>query len=265
MDTMDSLGLGEDDEVRVGSLVAEVREISMGDRVDDGMASDECLKLWMEAEANCDAAREHRFDVVNIDNRIPLAEDVGLVENMMHPQSPITWEKEEWTPAAVIVLLEAYEERLGEVNNGNLKAKDWEEVAALVNRHCEGTRSLVGVKQCKRKVYALRRWYRTIRTRQAPYRPVGYEVNVLMVLDRIMTPYPYQAGLPGGIDAGESGLLRTWRLTSDFSSEEGASVLMEVSSVSRKPQLSSVVGSSCRGTEAHQRVEYRRESLGSQF
>ncbi|KAL3686706.1 hypothetical protein R1sor_013015 [Riccia sorocarpa] len=203
MDTMDSLGLGEDDEVRVGSLVAEVREISMGDRMDDGMASDECLKLWMEAEANCDAAREHRFDAVNVDNRLPLAEDLGLVESMMHPQSPITWEKEEWSPDAVIVLLEAYEERLGEVNNGNLKAKDWEEVAALVNRHCDGSRSLVGVKQCKRKVYALRRWYRTIRTRQAPYRPIGYEVNVLMVLDRIMTPYPYQAGIPGGIDAGE--------------------------------------------------------------
>lgn len=203
METMESLGLGEaDDEVRVGSLVAEVREISMADRIDDGMGSEECLKLWMEAEANCDAGREHRMDGMQMD-RLPSADDVGLVENVMQPQSPVTWEKEEWTPAAVIVLLEAYEERLGEVNNGNLKAKDWEEVATLVNRHCQGTRSIVGVKQCKRKVYALRRWYRTIRTRQAPYRPVGYEVNVLMVLDRIMTPYPYQAGIPGGIDAGE--------------------------------------------------------------
>ncbi|KAL2620547.1 hypothetical protein R1flu_000752 [Riccia fluitans] len=57
-------------------------------RLDDGMANDECLKIWMESEVNCDAAQELRSDSMKINNTLPLAEDVGLMENMMHLEVP---------------------------------------------------------------------------------------------------------------------------------------------------------------------------------
>ncbi|KAF7818719.1 uridylate kinase [Senna tora] len=72
-------------------------------------------------------------------------------------------DREEWSDAAIVCLLEAYTEKFTQLNRGNLRGRDWEEVAAIVSERCENqTKS---VEQCKNKVDNLKKRYKLERHR----------------------------------------------------------------------------------------------------
>ncbi|KAK6126358.1 hypothetical protein DH2020_039930 [Rehmannia glutinosa] len=72
-------------------------------------------------------------------------------------------DREEWSDTAIACLLEAYSEKFLQLSRGNLRGRDWEEVAAMVSERCENqTKS---VEQCKNKVDNLKKRYKLERHR----------------------------------------------------------------------------------------------------
>ncbi|XP_050210812.1 uncharacterized protein LOC126661091 [Mercurialis annua] len=84
-------------------------------------------------------------------------------------------DREEWSEAAIACLIEAYTERYREVNKGNLRGKDWEEVAEAVsergggggggggggyNGNYSGNVKKKSVEQCKNKIDNLKKRYK---------------------------------------------------------------------------------------------------------
>ncbi|OMO83964.1 Aspartate/glutamate/uridylate kinase [Corchorus olitorius] len=61
-------------------------------------------------------------------------EEINDSGSKRHKQSTAEYRKdrEEWSDAAIGCLLEAYLEKLTQLNRGNLRGRDWEEVAAAV-------------------------------------------------------------------------------------------------------------------------------------
>lgn len=74
-------------------------------------------------------------------------------------------DREEWSDAAIGCLLEAYMEKLTQLNRGNLRGRDWEEVAAAVSERCE--KQSKSVEQCKNKVDNLKKRYKLERHRMS--------------------------------------------------------------------------------------------------
>ncbi|KAF3441741.1 hypothetical protein FNV43_RR15656 [Rhamnella rubrinervis] len=74
-------------------------------------------------------------------------------------------DREEWSDAAIACLLEAYTEKFTQLNRGNLRGRDWEEVAAIVSERCE--RQSKSVEQCKNKVDNLKKRYKLERHRMS--------------------------------------------------------------------------------------------------
>lgn len=72
-------------------------------------------------------------------------------------------DREEWSDAAIACLLDAYTEKFTQLNRGNLRGRDWEEVAAVVSERCE--RQTKSVEQCKNKVDNLKKRYKLERHR----------------------------------------------------------------------------------------------------
>ena len=72
-------------------------------------------------------------------------------------------DREEWSDAAIACLLDAYTDKFTQLNRGNLRGRDWEEVAAIVSERCE--RQTKSVEQCKNKVDNLKKRYKLERHR----------------------------------------------------------------------------------------------------
>ncbi|XP_073272076.1 uncharacterized protein [Primulina huaijiensis] len=72
-------------------------------------------------------------------------------------------DREEWSDTAITCLLEAYTEKFVQLNRGNLRCRDWEEVAAVVSERCE--KQTKTVEQCKNKVDNLKKRYKLERHR----------------------------------------------------------------------------------------------------
>ncbi|KAL6998143.1 hypothetical protein U1Q18_008270 [Sarracenia purpurea var. burkii] len=72
-------------------------------------------------------------------------------------------DREEWSDAAIACLLDAYTEKFTQLNRGNLRGRDWEEVASIVSERCE--RLTKSVEQCKNKVDNLKKRYKLERHR----------------------------------------------------------------------------------------------------
>lgn len=74
-------------------------------------------------------------------------------------------DREEWSDAAIECLLDAYTEKYTQLNRGNLRGRDWEEVAAIVSERCENQNK--SVEQCKNKVDNLKKRYKLERHRMS--------------------------------------------------------------------------------------------------
>ncbi|CAL5207350.1 unnamed protein product [Lathyrus oleraceus] len=72
-------------------------------------------------------------------------------------------DREEWSDTAIVCLLEAYTEKFTQLNRGNLRGRDWEEVASVVSERCENQSK--SVEQCKNKVDNLKKRYKLERHR----------------------------------------------------------------------------------------------------
>ncbi|OMO82009.1 Aspartate/glutamate/uridylate kinase [Corchorus capsularis] len=92
-------------------------------------------------------------------------EEINDSGSKRHKQSTAEYRKdrEEWSDAAIGCLLEAYLEKLTQLNRGNLRGRDWEEVAAAVTERCE--KQSKSVEQCKNKVDNLKKRYKLERHR----------------------------------------------------------------------------------------------------
>lgn len=78
-------------------------------------------------------------------------------------------DREEWSDTAIACLLDAYTEKLNQLNRGNLRGRDWEEVAEAVSDRCavgcgggvDGkSKSFKSVEQCKNKIDNLKKRYK---------------------------------------------------------------------------------------------------------
>ncbi|GLT75073.1 hypothetical protein SLA2020_468240 [Shorea laevis] len=74
-------------------------------------------------------------------------------------------DREEWNDTAIECLLDAYMEKLTQLNRGNLRGRDWEEVAAAVSERLE--KQSKSVEQCKNKVDNLKKRYKLERHRMS--------------------------------------------------------------------------------------------------
>lgn len=72
-------------------------------------------------------------------------------------------DREEWSDAAIACLLDAYLDKFTQLNRGNLRGRDWEEVAAAVSERSE--KQSKSVEQCKNKVDNLKKRYKLERHR----------------------------------------------------------------------------------------------------
>ncbi|KAK1554954.1 hypothetical protein Q3G72_019596 [Acer saccharum] len=72
-------------------------------------------------------------------------------------------DREEWSDAAIACLLDAYLDKFTQLNRGNLRGRDWEEVAATVSERSEKLSK--SVEQCKNKVDNLKKRYKLERHR----------------------------------------------------------------------------------------------------
>ncbi|GMP84708.1 hypothetical protein CsSME_00038133 [Camellia sinensis var. sinensis] len=72
-------------------------------------------------------------------------------------------DREEWSDTAIACLLDAYTEKFTQLNKGNLRGRDWEEVAAIVSEGCE--KQTKSIEQCKNKVDNLKKRYKLERHR----------------------------------------------------------------------------------------------------
>ncbi|KAM1811463.1 hypothetical protein ACFX11_028367 [Malus domestica] len=73
-------------------------------------------------------------------------------------------DREEWSDTAIGCLLEAYTEKFNQLNRGNLRGRDWEEVAEMLSERC-GTggankSAYKTVEQCKNKIDNLKKRYK---------------------------------------------------------------------------------------------------------
>ncbi|XP_011010401.1 PREDICTED: uncharacterized protein LOC105115258 [Populus euphratica] len=67
-------------------------------------------------------------------------------------------DREEWSDSAISCLLEAYTEKYNQLNRGNLRGRDWEEVAEVVSER--GGSNKKSVEQCKNKIDNLKKRYK---------------------------------------------------------------------------------------------------------
>uniref|UniRef100_A0A251VRU1 Myb/SANT-like DNA-binding domain-containing protein n=1 Tax=Helianthus annuus TaxID=4232 RepID=A0A251VRU1_HELAN len=72
-------------------------------------------------------------------------------------------DREEWSDTAIACLLDAYLDKFVQLNRGNLRGRDWEEVAVSVSERCE--KQTKSVEQCKNKVDNLKKRYKLERHR----------------------------------------------------------------------------------------------------
>ncbi|XP_010239859.1 uncharacterized protein LOC100840998 isoform X2 [Brachypodium distachyon] len=74
-------------------------------------------------------------------------------------------DREEWTDGAISSLLDAYTERFEQLNRGNLRGRDWEDVAAAVTDGQGKGGAGKSVEQCKNKIDNLKKRYKVECTR----------------------------------------------------------------------------------------------------
>ncbi|KAK9153800.1 hypothetical protein Sjap_001280 [Stephania japonica] len=78
----------------------------------------------------------------------------------MEYRSDCRKDREEWSDSAIGSLLDAYTDKYEQLNRGNLRGRDWEEVAAVVSSRCDKSKAGKSVDQCKNKVDNLKKRYK---------------------------------------------------------------------------------------------------------
>ncbi|URD85953.1 Alcohol dehydrogenase transcription factor Myb/SANT-like [Musa troglodytarum] len=69
-------------------------------------------------------------------------------------------DREEWSDTAISSLLDTYTEKYVQLNRGNLRGRDWEDVATIVSERCNKQKVGKSVEQCKNKIDNLKKRYK---------------------------------------------------------------------------------------------------------
>ncbi|KAL5709636.1 hypothetical protein ACHQM5_020301 [Ranunculus cassubicifolius] len=117
---------------------------SLDELSDDGGNSN---SVYLKKSRNCNSDGEYRVEV----------------------RPDYRKDREEWSDTAIGSLLDAYTEKYVELNRGNLRGRDWEEVASTVSGRCNKQRGCKSVEQCKNKVDNLKKRYKVERQRMQSY------------------------------------------------------------------------------------------------
>ncbi|OMP08493.1 putative transcription factor [Corchorus olitorius] len=73
-----------------------------------------------------------------------------------------------WSEGATATLVEAWGDRYIRLNRGNLRQKDWQEVADAVNSRLNGAKSRKTDVQCKNRIDTLKKKYKLERSKPPP-------------------------------------------------------------------------------------------------
>lgn len=97
--------------------------------------------------------------------------DLSLIESPAIPQStpssrPLPFREDCWSEEATSTLVDAWGRRYLELNRGNLRQKDWQEVADAVNaRHGHNKKARRTDVQCKNRIDTLKKKYKVEKAR----------------------------------------------------------------------------------------------------
>lgn len=86
-----------------------------------------------------------------------------------------------WSEGATETLIEAWGDRYVQLNRGNLRQKDWKEVADAVNVHRTGIKPPRTDIQCKNRIDTLKKKYKLEKSKPSPSKwPFYYRLNQLI-------------------------------------------------------------------------------------
>ncbi|KAI7751502.1 hypothetical protein M8C21_022414, partial [Ambrosia artemisiifolia] len=152
-------------------------------------------------------------------------------------------DREEWSDSAIACLLDAYLDKFVQLNRGNLRVRDWEEVAALVSERCEN--QVKSVEQCKNKVDNLKKRYKLERNRSLINNNNNNNVGGSGVshwpwFSKMEEIVGNSLPMKSAVDDDKCGVRQSKRYTSATSSPSGQISNMELKSV-RSPRWQRVV------------------------
>ncbi|PIA54812.1 hypothetical protein AQUCO_00901006v1, partial [Aquilegia coerulea] len=93
-------------------------------------------------------------------------------EYQLEVQADYRKDREEWSDTAIGSLLDAYTDKFFQLNRGNLRGRDWEDVATIVSGRSSNNSKQKGcksVEQCKNKVDNLKKRYKVEKQRMQNY------------------------------------------------------------------------------------------------
>ncbi|KAB5544065.1 hypothetical protein DKX38_012177 [Salix brachista] len=101
----------------------------------------------------------HHYDNNNNNNNNKRSKSNSITEIESSDYRDYRKDREEWSDMAISCLLEAYTEKYNQLNKGNLRGRDWEEVAEAVSER-GGSNNKKSVEQCKNKIDNLKKRYK---------------------------------------------------------------------------------------------------------
>ncbi|KAJ6428853.1 hypothetical protein OIU84_020494 [Salix udensis] len=99
----------------------------------------------------------HHYDNDNNNNKRSKSNSITEIESSDYRD--YRKDREEWSDMAISCLLEVYTEKYSQLNKGNLRGRDWEEVAEAVSER-GGSNNKKSVEQCKNKIDNLKKRYK---------------------------------------------------------------------------------------------------------
>eukprot|EP00249_Psilotum_nudum_P005433 c18874_g1_i1 orf=365-1387(+) len=126
--------------------------------------------------------------------------DGGL--QLTHTKTPDRMKRDEWSEGAVVRLLDAYEAKWILRNRAKLKGNDWEEVARQVCARNGGTKPLKTQSQCKNKIEALKKRYRSEATNFGTSGSFSSTWSFFHRMDLLLRCPANATACPGYVEAG---------------------------------------------------------------
>ncbi|KAJ9175373.1 hypothetical protein P3X46_013936 [Hevea brasiliensis] len=102
---------------------------------------------------NNSSSKRHKPNGINVES------ESNINANSGECRSDYRKDREEWSDTAISCLLESYTEKYNQLNRGNLRGRDWEEVAEAVSDR-GGSNNKKSVEQCKNKIDNLKKRYK---------------------------------------------------------------------------------------------------------
>ncbi|XP_042402905.1 uncharacterized protein LOC121992523 isoform X1 [Zingiber officinale] len=98
------------------------------------------------------------------DGESPYCHNINAAANKKSKSMPSSGDyrkdREEWSDTAIGSLLDAYAEKFVQLSRGNLRGRDWEDVATIVSERCNRQKAAKSVEQCKNKIDNLKKRYK---------------------------------------------------------------------------------------------------------